>query len=306
MSKFQCKYNGTVKPFLLAIIAVLFFSVANATESYSAPDTGKKVLLASLDKKKDKAFVTLEPNVVYPEILSGNEKESASYIEKFAENRRDYLIRTYNKGQKYFPKAAAILKKYNVPEELKVLMALESAFNGNAVSKAGAVGYWQFMDKVAKEYGLKMTTKTIKVGKTKSTKKGKAVKQKTKTIIVKDDRKNFHQSTTAAARYLKDRYRNLDGDWLLIVASYNCGVGNVWNAMEKCGKTDPTFWDVKDYLPAETRAYVMNFIALNVVFKNYEGFLNNTLRFQPIKVKASEYQQSDILDTDGTHSFQED
>jgi hypothetical protein len=291
MRKLQCRYSCTTRFFLLTFIVILSCTAANAAERYNMPDTGKKMLLASLDKKKDKAYITLEPNVVYPAVLAGNEKESLEYIEKFAEKRRDYLIRTYTKGKKYFPQAAAILKKYNVPDELKVLMALESAFNGNAVSKAGAVGYWQFMDEVAKEYGLKVTTKTIKIGKTKATKKGKAAKVKTKTIIVKDDRKNFHQSTTAAARYLKDRYRNLDGDWLLIVASYNCGVGNVWNAMEKCGKTDPDFWDVKDYLPAETRAYVMNFIALNVIFNNYDGFIKNTLRFQPIKIKASEYQQ---------------
>jgi membrane-bound lytic murein transglycosylase MltF len=72
----------------------------------------------------------------------------------------------------------------------------------------------------------------------------------------------------------------------LVVASYNCGVGNVWNAMEKTGKADPTFWDVKNYLPSETRSYVMNFIALNVIFNNYEKFVNNTLCFKPIVAKA--------------------
>ena len=51
-----------------------------------------------------------------------------------------------------------------------------------------------------------------------------------------------------------------------MVASYNCGVGNVWEAMKKTGKTDPDFWDVKDYLPAETQAYVMNFITLECDF----------------------------------------
>ncbi|MBK9487131.1 MAG: transglycosylase SLT domain-containing protein [Chitinophagaceae bacterium] len=82
-------------------------------------------------------------------------KKHLLYIEKFSENRRAYLIRTYTRSKKYFPKATAILKKHNLPQELKVLLALESAFNGNAVSKAGAVGYWQIMDEVEKEYGLK-------------------------------------------------------------------------------------------------------------------------------------------------------
>jgi membrane-bound lytic murein transglycosylase MltF len=70
-----------------------------------------------------------------------------------------------------------------------------------------------------------------------------------------------------------------------MVASYNCGIGNVWEAMKKTGKTDPDFWDIKAYLPAETQAYVMNFITLNVVFHNYEKFTGNTLLFTPTKVK---------------------
>jgi hypothetical protein len=70
-----------------------------------------------------------------------------------------------------------------------------------------------------------------------------------------------------------------------MVASYNCGVGNVWEAMKKTGKADPDFWDIKAYLPAETQAYVMNFITLNVVFNNYEKFANNSLLFTPTEVK---------------------
>ena len=97
----------------------------------------------------------------------------------------------------------------------------------------------------------------------------------------------FNKATFAAARYLKDRSRNLDNDLLLVVASYNCGVGNVWQAMKKTGKDNPDFWDVKSYLPAETRSYVMNFITLNVIFNNYEKFATNTLSFKPIKIKVN-------------------
>jgi soluble lytic murein transglycosylase-like protein len=115
---------------------------------------------------------------------------------------------------------------------------------------------------------------------------------------VKDERKNFDKSTYTAARYLKDRCRNLDNDYLLVVASYNCGVGNVWNAMQKTGKSNPDFWDVKKYLPAETRSYVMNFIALNVIFNNYEKFTSNTLCFKPITVKAENMQENMTEETE--------
>ena len=272
-------------------IWVLFFSIAlnNHIRANVLSDTSKRPLLAALNKKDNTSFTTLEANVVFPEILTGNEEQALLYIEKFATNRRAYIIRTYNRSKKYFPKATAILKKYNLPHELKVLLALESAFNANAVSKAGAVGYWQFMDEVAKEYGLKYVAQQKAVEKKKELKKtGKKTQQKP--ALVKDDRKNFNKSTYAAARYLKDRGRNLDNDILLMVASYNCGIGNVWEAMKKTGKTDPGFWDVKDYLPAETQAYVMNFITLNVIFNNYDKFTNNNLLFTPTKVKLDNFE----------------
>ncbi len=272
---------------------IFFFMVilAPLVKAGSFADTTKKQLLAAASAKDNAGFITLEPNVVFPEILTGNEAETLAYIEKFSENRRAYLIRTYTRSKKYFPKATAILKKHNLPQELKVLLALESAFNGNAVSKAGAVGYWQIMDEVAKEYGLKYVAQEKKEDKKKEAKKkdekttAVAKTKVKKAAIPKDDRKNFNKSTYAAARYLKDRSRNLDNNLLLMVASYNCGIGNVWEAMKKTGKAEPDFWDIKAYLPSETQAYVMNFITLNVVFHNYEKFTDNTLLFTPTKVK---------------------
>ncbi len=265
---------------------ILFFSLAitGLAKAETDADTSGKKLLAAVSKNEDAGYVTLEANVAYPEILTGNEEETRSYIEKFSVNRRAYLIRTFKRSKTYFPKVTAVLKKYNLPQELKVLLALESAFNGNAVSKAGAVGYWQIMDEVAKEYGLKYVPNQS-AAKEKSPKNKVAAKAVKKAATVKDDRKNFHKSTLAAARYLKDRSRNLDNDLLLMVASYNCGIGNVWEAMKKTGKKDPDFWDVKDWLPAETQAYVMNFITLNVIFHNYDKFTKDILIFTPVKVK---------------------
>jgi len=274
----------------------------------SIADTAKKQLLAAAKKKDKSTAITLERNVVFPDILSGNELESLSYIEKFSVNRRAYIIRTYNRSKKYFPKTIAILKKYDLPQELKILLALESAFNANAVSKAGAVGYWQIMDEVAKEYGLRYVAKqntSLKIIKKekKNDKKAIALKKAAqKPAQFRDDRKNFNKSTYAAARYLRDRSKNLDNNLLLMVASYNCGVGNVWEAMRKTGKREPDFWDIKAYLPAETRSYVMNFITLNVIFHNYDNFTNNKLQFTPVRVKVenTEADNSDELTSKGT------
>jgi len=270
------------------LVWIFFLTLmVNSVNAGSFTDTTKKKLLAAAATKDKAGFVTLEPNVVFPEVLAGNEEDALAYIEKFSVNRRAYLVRTYNRSKKFFPKVTAILKKHNLPQELKVLLALESAFNGNAVSKAGAVGYWQIMDEVAKEYGLKYVAQQKAAEKKKAAKTAiaKTAAKKSKPAVAKDDRKNFNKSTYAAARYLKDRSRNLDNNLLLMVASYNCGIGNVWEAMKKTGKDDPDFWDVKAYLPAETQAYVMNFITLNVIFHNYDKFSSNNLLFTPTKVK---------------------
>jgi soluble lytic murein transglycosylase-like protein len=289
---------------------IFFFSLVLSSPAManSIADTAKKQLLAAAKKKDKSTAITLERNVVFPDILSGNELESLSYIEKFSVNRRAYIIRTYNRSKKYFPKTIAILKKYDLPQELKILLALESAFNANAVSKAGAVGYWQIMDEVAKEYGLRYVAKqntSLKIIKKekKNDKKAIALKKAAqKPAQFRDDRKNFNKSTYAAARYLRDRSKNLDNNLLLMVASYNCGVGNVWEAMRKTGKREPDFWDIKAYLPAETRSYVMNFITLNVIFHNYDNFTNNKLQFTPVRVKVenTEADNSDELTSKGT------
>jgi membrane-bound lytic murein transglycosylase MltF len=289
------KRNYSVPSIFAAVSSLICFACMPVVAQVNK-DSTKKILVARLDKKEGSNTVVKAANVVYPDLLCGNEEQSLDYIEKFSANRRAYLIRTYNKGKKFFPKAAAILNKHNIPDEFKILLALESAFNGNAVSKAGAVGYWQIMDEVAKEYGLKYAPQISAAQKRATLKLAKALAKKEhrklKSFTVKDERKNFNKSTYTAARYLKDRCRNLDNDYLLVAASYNCGVGNVWEAMKKTGKNNPDFWDVKKYLPAETRSYVMNFIALNVIFNNYEKFANNTLNFKPVKAKGDNTEKN--------------
>lgn len=233
-------------------------------------------------------ILSLQNCIEFPELLKGHEEEALPYIESFAKRKKEYLIRTYNRDQVYCQRIVSIFNKFEVPAELRVLIALESAYNANARSRAGAVGYWQFMDAVAKEYDLKIPL--IKISKHKN-KRGK-IRIVKKVIGKKDERKDFNKSTFAAAKYLRDRRKNLNDDWLLIVASYNYGVGNVWNAMERSKKSNPTFWDIKHLLPVETQTYVMNFIALNVIFHNYEKFINNKLIYS---VAPADYSSTTMV-----------
>jgi hypothetical protein len=246
------------------IYCILIITLVKLTtvSAHTISDTTK--LLAGLTKKlvSDVSGTMSVVNVEYPENLQDHKEQSLEYVENFSNKKRNYLINIYEKGKEYFPKVEEVLKSFELPTELKVLIALESGFNGNAISRVGAVGYWQIMDAVGREYGLHIATGKHKLKK-------------------KDDRKNFFKSTTAAAKYLRDRCIDLNNDLLLIVASYNCGLGRVLNCIKKCGKADASFWDIKKYLPAETRNYVMNFIALNVIFDNYENFTKKQLVFNP-------------------------
>jgi soluble lytic murein transglycosylase-like protein len=276
------------------IIGGFLFLSNNVIAQTAIKDTSKKIILAFA--KKPETTITVPANVVFPTNLLAEADESTAYIEKFANTRKDYVLRMYNKGKKVFPKVMKTFKRYNLPEELRVLIALESAFNGNAVSHCGAVGYWQIMDEVAAEFGMQYVPQPTEEEKKLAAKnkllgiKDSAIAKKT---LIKDDRKNFAKSTAAAARYLRDRRKNLNNDLLLVVASYNCGVGNVKKAIAKTGNANASFWDIKNYLPTETKNYVMNFIALNVLFNNIDKLSKNTLTFKQTIIKTK-VEQADI------------
>lgn len=250
--------------FIYSVVIISGVCIKKLSAQILNADT-TKFLVAAAKKTIEFKPAIIESNVIFPESLQDYKEQSLDYIENFSDKKRNFLLKTYQTGKKYFPKVAAILKRYQLPEELKVLIALESGFTANAVSKAGAVGYWQIMDGVAKEYGLRISSSN-----------GKAFSDHTK-----DERTNFTKSTLAAAKYFRDRKESFNNDILLMVASYNCGMGTVRNAIRKSHIANPGFWDIKNFLPKETRNYVMNFISLNVIFENFENFTDRKLLFTP-------------------------
>jgi len=123
-----------------------------------------------------------------------------------------------------------------LPYELKYLSIIESALNTTIVSRMGAAGLWQLMIATGRMYGLEINS-------------------------LVDERLSPVKATNAAAHFLKDLY-SIYGDWNLVIASYNCGPGNVNKAIRRAGgKRD--YWAIYPYLPRETRGYVPIFIAAN-------------------------------------------
>ncbi|ASU36050.1 lytic transglycosylase domain-containing protein [Mucilaginibacter xinganensis] len=158
----------------------------------------------------------------------------ASYIDIYMRNR-DEMGRVLGLTKYYFPIYEKAFHDAGIPDEIKYLSIVESKLDPYAVSRVGATGPWQFMFTTAKLYGLNMDDYV-------------------------DERRDPIQASYAAAAYLKDAYQEF-GDWLLAIASYNCGKSNVERAIEKAGgATD--FWSVRQYLPNETRGYVPAFIAV--------------------------------------------
>ncbi len=158
-----------------------------------------------------------------------------SYIGLYADRRKSQMGKVLGLADFYFPLFESTFLKYGVPPEMKYLAVVESSLNPMATSPVGAAGIWQFMYYTGKQYKLTINN-------------------------LVDERRDPVASSDAAARYLKasfDKY----GDWLLAIASYNCGPGNVNKAIAKAGGVYD-FWAIRKYLPAETRSYVPAFIAV--------------------------------------------
>mgnify|MGYP000917370166 FL=1 len=142
----------------------------------------------------------------------------------------------------YFPMIEDIFDYYGLPVELKYMAVIESALNPNAVSRVGATGLWQFMYSTGRMYGLTINS-------------------------VVDERRDPVKATHAAARYLKDLY-GIYNDWILVIAAYNCGPGNVNKAIRRSGNRKD-YWEIYYRLPRETRGYIPAFVAATYAMNYY-------------------------------------
>lgn len=167
-----------------------------------------------------------------------------SYMAKYGKGLRDMK----KWATPYFNLIDNILTQHRLPKELKYLAVIESGLRYNAISWAGAVGPWAFMPDAARQYGL---------------------------IVMSgyDERLDYYKSTHAAARMLTTLYLKYQ-DWLLVVAAYNCGPGNVDKAIRRSGSRD--FWKLQYYLPTESMNHVKKFISTHYVFEGEGGITTVT------------------------------
>ncbi len=164
------------------------------------------------------------------------------YLSFFTSTRgRTIVEHGLERAGRYNNMIRRVLKEEGVPQDLMYLAQAESAFQPQAVSRAGARGIWQFMPYRGEQYDLERS-------------------------YYVDERSDPEKATRAAARHLRDLY-GMFGDWYLVMAAYNSGPGNVAKAIERTGYAD--FWELqkRHALPKETENYVPIIIAMALVAK---------------------------------------
>jgi len=164
---------------------------------------------------------------------------AASFVQDYMASHSRHLIKMKDWALPYFNMIDGVLTAHGIPNQLKYLAVIESNMKAYALSWTGAVGPWQFMPSTARRMGLKVNPYI-------------------------DERTDYYKSTHAAARYLTELYSTYK-DWLLVIAAYNGGPGNVDYAIRKSGSRN--FWDLQRYLPEESRNHVKKFIATHYIME---------------------------------------
>ncbi len=244
-----------VKKLFLFSLCAFFFSFADASEIQQSPQqeikkSGPSETSDSLinSKVSTKVLETQEeaadPKKSFKNLFSNSSsgyinnsvqlnQNVASFVDVYIQKNAGLLDKMKDWAMPYLEMMDIILEQHGVPKELKYLAVIESQLKSGAISWAGAVGPWQFMPATARNMGLKV---------------GKRI----------DERTNYYKSTHAAASYLTELF-GIYNDWLLVIAAYNCGPGNVNSAIRRSGSTD--FWKLQYHLPTESRNHVKKFIA---------------------------------------------
>ena len=213
-----------------------------------------------IEQQKDDLRFTISKRIieVYSSrftVASGNGKEIPLVMNKYVKQairllqtqERKFFLSAYQRSGRYRPLIVKMLKEAGLPEELSWLPLIESGFKIRALSRARALGLWQFIASTGYKYGLKRDRWV-------------------------DERMDPEKSTRAAIAYLKELHK-IFGDWTTALAAYNCGEGTVL----KCIRTQhinylDNFWDLYQKLPTETAFYVPKFMAVLHILSNPSAY----------------------------------
>jgi len=190
-------------------------------------------------------------------------KYTQAEIDSFTTGREQrFFIESYKRSGKYREQIISELERAGLPVELSWLPLIESGFKPQALSKARALGLWQFIPSTGYKFGLKRDTYT-------------------------DERLDPQKATKAAIAYLKELHQ-LFGDWSTVLAAYNCGEGRVLRIIrEQNVNYLDNFWDLYEKLPRETARYVPRFLACLHIVNHPEKYgLDNISVDHPLEYET--------------------
>ncbi len=235
-------HSSSFRKTIIVFCAMAISVIANAGVFRIHSDT-------TITDKSDFKSIIKERNTISGKTFStALNTQAVSFTQEYIRKQGKELEKMKFWAKPYFDMCDNILPQYGVPKELKYLSVIESHFQSNLVSWAGAVGPWQLMDYEAHRFGLH-------------------------TGKFNDDRTDFYKSTVVAAKLIKELYDEF-GDWLLVIAAYNGGAGRIRQAIERTGSRD--FWTIQYLMREETRTHVKKYIATNYFFEGGGGLTTMT------------------------------
>ena len=195
-------------------------------------------------------------NAIPREINANIQKE----IDLFTSGpEKRFFVESYKRSGRYRPMILEKLNAAGLPPELSWLPLIESGFKIKALSRARALGLWQFIPSTGYKFGLKRDQYI-------------------------DERIDFEKATDAAIAYMKELHQ-IFGDWSTVLAAYNCGEGRVLKVIrtQNVNYLDD-FWDLYGRLPVETARYVPRFLAALHVIEHPEKYGLSDVQVDPAPV----------------------
>ncbi len=169
---------------------------------------------------------------------------------------KKFFANSYRRSGRYRQPMIEALKKAGLPVELSWLPLIESGFIVNALSKARALGLWQFIPSTGYKFGLKRNFHI-------------------------DERLDPEKATRAAVAYLSELHR-IFGDWTTVLAAYNCGEGRVLRVIRQQNVNYlDNFWDLYQRLPRETARYVPRYLATLHIVNDLEKYGLDGIQVDP-------------------------
>jgi membrane-bound lytic murein transglycosylase D len=220
-------------------------------------------------------------------VVNGNRNEIPLTINKHVQDEidsftigreRDFFVDSMRRSGRYRAKIETALKEAGLPAELSWLPLIESGFKVTALSPARALGLWQFIPSTGYRYNLNRDTYI-------------------------DERLDPEKATQGAIAYMKELH-GMFGDWMTVLAAYNCGEHRVMRTIQSQNiNYMDHFWDLYERLPRETARYVPRFLATLHIVQNLGKYgmgdlaLDPPLRYETVEVPRQVSLKSVALTT---------